>query len=263
MPDLIGHLSFRQGQIALPAPRATAYSRRQGQINPSPPLAAGFLTPLRLTQVARHYIQVTATDRSLPESCRYLRITVSPRGWSEAYVGINPSRIKGNNWPYQAAKASMLKTKLTTANILAGSGGGSQQTTGYRQVNFTDDNGNVYSAYAISTYHSNATNTQGYIQLKKYASGTAYYVQLPEFSGNIQSITMTVSGTSKTMNDGGNSATLFFSASNSTSATGPGVASGTGASSITIDTSSLNLKTGFITTGGGVSKHPVKYPCDS
>ena len=43
MPDLIGHLSFQQGQIAPSAPLATVYFRRQGRNSPSLPLAAGFL----------------------------------------------------------------------------------------------------------------------------------------------------------------------------------------------------------------------------
>ena len=54
------------------------------------------------------------------------------------------------------------------------------------------------------------------------------------------------------MTGGGNSATLYFSASNSTSSTGTGVASSTGAKSVTIDCSSLNLNTGYITTSAGV-----------
>ena len=63
---------------------------------------------------------------------------------------------------------------------------------------------------------------------------------------------MVVSSSSQPRTGGGNSATLFFSASNSTTATGTGVASGTGTSSVTINCSSLGLTTGYITASGAV-----------
>ncbi|MBQ0128857.1 MAG: hypothetical protein KBT57_03370 [bacterium] len=63
---------------------------------------------------------------------------------------------------------------------------------------------------------------------------------------------MTVSSTSKPMTGGENAATLYFSNSNLTSSAGTGVVSGTGASSVTIDASSLNLNTGYITASGAV-----------
>ena len=136
---------------------------------------------------------------------------------------------------------------LSNANIVSMGTG----STSYKTYTATID-GYSWGAYAIKNYHSNATKTYHYLQIKKYASSTAYYIQLPTFAGAITSIKMTVSGTSQTMSGGENTATLYFSSSNSTSATGTGVASGSGASSVTIDCSSLGLKTGYITASGAV-----------
>ena len=148
----------------------------------------------------------------------------------------------GNAWGETAT--------LSNANIAAKY---SSSQTSYRSItDITDDSGHSYSAYAILNQHSKATSTNKFLQIKKYASNTASYVQVPPMPGNITSISMTVSGSSKPMTDGGNSSTLYFSSSNKTSATGTGVASGTGAKSVTIDCSSLNLKEGFITADGAV-----------
>ena len=135
---------------------------------------------------------------------------------------------------------------LSSAIISSGS-----TSSSYSSYSFSAD-GKTWNAYAIHNFHSKATNTVYYLQIKKYASSTAYYVQIPTMPGNITSITMTVSSTSKPKTGGGNSATIFFSNSNSTSATGTGVASGTGASSVTIDCSSLSLTSGYITASGAV-----------
>ena len=116
----------------------------------------------------------------------------------------------------------------------------------------TTIDGYSWEAYAIKNVHSKATNTYHYLQIKKYASSTAYYIQLPTFSGAITSIKMTVSSNTQPMTGGSNSATLYFSSSKSTSTTGTGVASGIGESSITIDCSSLGLTTGYITASGAV-----------
>ena len=137
---------------------------------------------------------------------------------------------------------------LSNANIVnAGAGANS-----YKNWTISDDNDNTWSAYAIKNQHSNATSSYHYLQIKKYASNTAYYIQVPEFGTKITQIVMTVSGSNQPMTGGGNSATLYFSNSNSTSATGTGVASGTGTSSVTIDCSSLDLNSGYITAGGAV-----------
>ena len=137
---------------------------------------------------------------------------------------------------------------LSNANIVnAGTG-----ASGYNNWTITDGNSNTWHAYAIKNQHSNATSGYHYLQIKKYASNTAYYIQVPELGTKITQIVMTVSNSNQPMTGGGNSQTLFFSSSNSTSATGTGVASGTGSSTVTIDCSSLNLNTGYITASGAV-----------
>ena len=141
---------------------------------------------------------------------------------------------------------------LNNSDIVSSVNLGGNQTTGYQSNTLTDANSNTWNTYSNVGYHSKATNDKYFVQIKKYASSTAYYIQVPELGTKITSITMTVSNTSKPMDGGENSATLFFSSSSSTSATGNGVASGTGASSVTIDCSSLNLNTGYITASAGV-----------
>ena len=136
---------------------------------------------------------------------------------------------------------------LTNAQIVAAGSGDS----GYKAWAIAGGGG-TWNAYAIKNQHSNATSSYHFLQIKKYASNTAYYIQVPELGTKITSITMTVSGSNQPMTGGSNSVALYFSASNSTSATGTGVASGTGTSSVTIDCSSLNLNTGYITAGGAV-----------
>lgn len=138
--------------------------------------------------------------------------------------------------------------KLTNANIVAAG----SANTGYTNWNITDEGGNVWKAYAIKNAHSKATNDRHYIQIKKYASGTAYYLQIPQLGTRITEIEMVVSSTSKDMDSGENSATLLFSGRNSTSAVGTGVASGEGSSKIAIDASALNLNTGYITSTAAV-----------
>ena len=151
------------------------------------------------------------------------------------------------------------EASLTNANIVSAGGGNS----GYKSWSITDGNGKTWNAYAIKNQHSNATSSYHFLQIKKYASNTSYYIQVPEFGTKITSITMTVSSTQKALGEGGNSATLFFSNSNSTSAAGTGVASGTGASSVTIDCSNLNLNTGYITADGAVRIWDVKVSYSS
>ena len=138
---------------------------------------------------------------------------------------------------------------LSNANIVAAG----DAAEGYSSwTGLIDGDGNEWTAYAIKNKHSNATSQYHFLQIKKYASNVAYYIQVPELGFKITGITMTVSSTNKPMDGGSNSATLFFSGSNSTSAAGAGVASGTGESSVTIDCSSLNLNTGYITASGAV-----------
>lgn len=135
---------------------------------------------------------------------------------------------------------------------------GTGASTSYGEKTLTDEKGNTWKAYAIRNSHSNETNTQYYLQIKKYKKNTASYIQVPALGSKITKIEMTVSNVSSPMTGGGNSATLFFSNDNKTSSTGTGVASGTGDKSVTIDASSLNLNSGYITADGSVRIWDVK-----
>ena len=149
----------------------------------------------------------------------------------------------GNAWGADA------QCTLSNTNIVDGGAAAS----GYGSKTMTDGCSQTWNAYAIKNKHSNATSSYHFLQIRAYNNPTAYYVQVPEKTGyTIKSITMVVSNTSQPRTGGGNSATLFFSASNSTSSAGAGVASGTGSSSVTIDCSSLSLTTGYITASGAV-----------
>ena len=137
---------------------------------------------------------------------------------------------------------------LTNANIVeAGTG-----KSGYNNWTITDGKGKKWYTHAIKNQHSNATSDYHFLQIKKSTSSEASFIQVPDYGRKITSLKMTVSGSSQPMDGGSNSATLFFSSSNTTSASGEGIASGSGASSVTIDCSSLNLNTGYITAGGAV-----------
>ena len=137
---------------------------------------------------------------------------------------------------------------LTNANIVAAG----TASTSYSLWNLEDEEGNEWSAYAIKNKHSNATSAYHFLQIKKSDSSTQYYIHIPEIGTKITKIVMTVSSSSKPMDGGSNTATLFFSSDNTTSVAGDGVASGTGAGSVTINTSGLNLNTGYITASGAV-----------
>ncbi len=139
-------------------------------------------------------------------------------------------------------------TTLTNANIVAAGAAAS----GYASYVLTDGNSNTYNAYAIKNQHSKTTSAYHFLQIKAKDVGTYYYIQIPTLGTKIYGINMTVSSSSKPKDGGSNTATLFFSNSNETTASGTGVASGTGASSVSIDTSSLTLNTGYITAGGAV-----------
>ena len=139
-------------------------------------------------------------------------------------------------------------TTLTNANIVAAGNG----KDGYNDWTIIDSNDRKWNAHAIKNQHSNATSGYHYLQIKKSTDSEQFYIQVPEMGGTITAMTMTVSGSSKPMTDGNNSSTLFFSNSNLTSATGNGVVSGEGASTVTLDCSSLGLSTGYITSSGAV-----------
>ena len=164
------------------------------------------------------------------------------------YVKANGTGDYADSDYASVAKKALYVTKLTNAQIVSAGSGASS----YTSWNLTGDNDYVYSAYAIKNQHSKATSAYHFFQIKGYSNSTAYYIQLPAIGTKINKIIMTVSASNKPMTDGANSATCFFSSSNSTSTTGTGVVSGTGASRITLNAGSLNLNTGYITAGGAI-----------
>ncbi len=137
---------------------------------------------------------------------------------------------------------------LSNADIVAAGDG----ADGYKSWKVTNSEGMIFNAYAIKKAHSNKTSDYHYLQIKKYTTNQPYFIQIPELGTKIISIKMTVSNTQKPMDGGSNSSSLFFSASNTTDAAGDGVVSASGASTVTIDASSLNLNTGYITASGAV-----------
>lgn len=184
---------------------------------------------------------VTVVD----EKNNTIEVTENSGSWSfimpNSSVTINVNAVQGGVTPVG-------NKTLTNANIVAAG----DASTSYSSWVITDSNGKTWNAYAIKNQHSKATSEYHFLQIKKYASNTAYYLQVPEYGTKITSITMTVSNSNQPMDGGGNTATLYFSASSTTAAAGEGVASGTGESTVTIDCSSLNLNTGYITAGGAV-----------
>ena len=191
-------------------------------------------------------------------------LTYTPASGYENYAAtwsVNGTPISGNkfNMPDAAVTVTVSLNEvfdmtLTNSDIVSAG----DATSGYGTKTITDSNGKTWNAYAIKNYHSNNTNSYHFLQIRAYNNSTAYYIQVPEYGKKITKLEMTVSDSNKPMTDGENGATLFFSASNSTSATGTGVASGTGSSKVTIDCSSLNLNTGYITAGGAVRIWDVK-----
>ncbi len=169
------------------------------------------------------------------------------------YTFSMPSEAVTVNFAFKDAPNESTAT-LTNANIVAAGTG----STGYSTWQLTDENGKTWNARAIKNQHSNATSNYHYLQIKKSTDTESYYIQVPEYGTKITKLEMTVSGASQAMTGGGNSATLFFSSSNSTSSTGTGIASGTGASKVTIDCSNLDLNTGYITSSGAVRIWDVK-----
>lgn len=137
---------------------------------------------------------------------------------------------------------------LTNANIVAAG----NAANSYQSWTIQDENGKQWEAYAIKKAHSNNTSSYHYLQIKKSSNNDQYYLQVPEYGTKITKLELTVSADSKPMGDGGNTATLYFSPSNKTSSAGTGVASGTGASNVTIDCSSIDLNTGYITASGAM-----------
>ena len=173
--------------------------------------------------------------------------SVTLSGSGDTYTFTMPNEAVTVVFAFMDAPTTQTAT-LTNANIVdAGTG-----QDGYRDWTLTDENGKTWNAHAIKNQHSNATSSYHFLQIKKSTDNEQYYLQVPEYGTKIVKLEMTVSNASQPMTGGSNSATLYFSNSNTTSATGTGVASATGSSSVTIDCSSLNLNSGYITASGAV-----------
>lgn len=148
-----------------------------------------------------------------------------------------------------------IQCTLTNANIISGG----ETSTGYAKYTFTDGCSQTWNAYCIKNKHSNADASYNYIQIKAYTSNTAHYLQVPEKDGYIiKTITMVVSSTQKPHDGGDNSATYYFSSSNNSNMAASWTSTnpiravyGNGASYITLNCSSLNLTTGYITASQG------------
>lgn len=153
------------------------------------------------------------------------------------------------------ARGEVKRVTLSQSNIY---NNGIDASTGYQNVTLTDEDGNSWEAFAIKNYHSNATKTQNFLQIKKYASGTAYYIKVPVLGSKITNIELVVSNPNQIMTGGGNTATVYFSSSNSTSTVSQGVASGTGDGSVSIDVSGLNINTGYITASAAIRIWEIK-----
>lgn len=127
-------------------------------------------------------------------------------------------------------------SKTTVVSTISGS---------YKKYTITAGDGSIFNAGCIWGFHSNATKTNYYLQIKK---GSDYYIQIPQLSGNIKKIVMTVSSSQKPMTGGQNTATLGFGAS---PVFNEAIATGTGSSSVQIDVTK-EISTGYITAGGAV-----------
>ena len=170
-------------------------------------------------------------------------ITVTYEGKTATYdITVNPAQSGGDE-PDQPGEEKILK--LTNANIVSNAVVGATIDGSYKNYTITADDGSVFKAGCIWGFHSKATNSQYYLQIKK---DTKYYIQLPQLSGNIKKIVMTVSSSQKPMDGGGNTATLGFG---ETSTHSSAIATGTGASTVEISVSG-NLSTGYITASGAV-----------
>lgn len=135
--------------------------------------------------------------------------------------------------------------KLTNADIVSNTVAGAVVDGSYKNYTITAEEGSAFNACCIWSYHSKATNSNYFLQIKK---GEKYYIQLPQLSGNIKKIVMTVSSSSKAMDGGSNTATLGFGETTTHSSA---EATGTGASSVEINVSG-ELSTGYITASGAV-----------
>ena len=148
---------------------------------------------------------------------------------------------------------------LSTTQIKAGTG----SSKDYGPCKATDNKGNVWNAYAKkgTTANSSYPDFESFI-IKKCTSSNFYYIQLPVLGNKINNITLTVSDVSKPRTGGDNIITVYFSNSKSTAADGEGVVSGRGDKTITLNVSSLNLNTGYITANGDIRIWDIKVTYD-
>lgn len=147
---------------------------------------------------------------------------------------------------------------LSTTQIKAGTGSSKSGP-----CKATDNKGNVWNAYAKKGPAANSSypDYESFI-IDISSEGVFYYIQLPVLGNKINKITLTVSDFYTSRIGGNNITTVYFSNSKSTAANGEGVVSGTGDKTITMDVSSLNLNTGYITASGQIRIWDIKVTYD-
>ena len=211
--------------------------------------------------------EVSMTTTTAGAAIYYTTNGSTPTSSSTQYAG-PVSITAATTFKAIAIKDGVSSEVTTAAYTIASSGGGTENTAtltnadivaagpgsgSYSAWRLTDGNGKRwYASTAIKNQYSNATSGYHYLQIKKSTSSSPSYLQVPEYGTKITKLVMTVSNASSPMTGGGNGATLFFSSSGTTTSTGTGVVSATGSSTVTIDCSTLNLNTGYITASGAV-----------
>ena len=81
--------------------------------------------------------------------------------------------------------ASAEEVSLSQTNIY---NGGTGAADGYGEKTLTDENGNTWNAFAIRNSHSKETNTQYYLQIKKYKNNTGAKIKTPALGSKITKI---------------------------------------------------------------------------
>lgn len=166
------------------------------------------------------------------EGVEDVEVTVTQAGYVDPDAGGN----EGGEEKIMTLSNADIVSKTTVVSTISGS---------YQKYTITAGDGSIFNAGCIWGFHSNATKTNYYLQIKK---GSDYYIQIPQLSGNIKKIVMTVSSSQKPMTGGQNTATLGFGAS---PVFNEAIATGTGSSSVQIDVTK-EISTGYITAGGAV-----------
>lgn len=211
--------------------------------------------------------EVSMTTTTAGAAIYYTTNGSTPTSSSTQYAG-PVSITAATTFKAIAIKDGVSSEVTTAAYTIASSGGGTENTAtltnadivaagpgsgSYSAWWLTDGNGKRwYASTAIKNQHSKATSGYHYLQIKASTTSSPSYLQVPEYGTKITKLVMTVSSVSQPMTGGGNGATLFFSSSGTTTSSGTGVVSATGSSTVTIDCSTLNLNTGYITASGAV-----------